>query len=398
MSGELVQVIPAESVRMGHPDKIADKIANRELDMAMGESKKVGGLARMGFEVGLKGDLEKGGTVILAGEVTLPNRANFDPIQNAIEAIADAGYTDPDAGFSTKSEMIVRITRQSIEIDRDVTKRGSKKKVGNGDQGIFIGGAIVDDGPNYMPMPIMVARGLTNRMDEVFRSGELPFLRPDGKSQVGVQYVNGLPVRIHNLTLAAAHDPLVEPGYVYEQLIRSVINPVCDSFNLKIDDKTKIIINGGKRGDKRPKKWTVYGPLADSGWANRKLVVDTYGARFAIGGGGLNGKDPTKADVTLQVAARWGALFLVKNNLARIAQVRIGCTIGQTEIDSLDVETFGTGKKRDDMLADIIEENLDFSIGSIIEQLRMNEQKYEPLASGGWFGRPDYPWEQVPSL
>ena len=387
MSGEIKQVFSSESVTPGHPDKLTDFAIAHCGDRSEEESQKYGGHGRYGIEAAVKGSLENGGTVFLTGEVTLPKGATFDPDTWVREAVREIGYT-PSAGFSDQAKVIIEITPQSKNIDHGVTKRN--KKLGYGDQGIFIGGAVIGDGPNFMPMPIMVARSLTRRMYEAFQTKELPWIRPDGKSLVGVQYVNGVPVRITNITLAASHDPLAELGYVKEELRKKIIAPISDEFHLMIDTGTKIEINGAG-------KWTIYGPLADSGVGNRKIVVETYGGWCPIGGGGLDGKDPTKGDVSLNAAARWLPLWIVKSDLAKIAHVQMACTIGRTRLDSLVVNTFGTGKYPDDVLANLILKKVDFSIGTLIERFKMYDQKMGEFAKYGWMGNPNAPWEKTPS-
>jgi len=391
MSGEVRQIIPAESVTPGHPDKLADHIVAHVVDEVEEEAKTYGEHGRSAVEVGVKADKENGGTVFLSGEVTIRNAEHTDQeelkkriIEWAKEAIRETGYKDPKMSFTDQSEFILRITPQSTDIDHGVTK--TDNKIGYGDQGIFIGGAILGETPELMPMPIMIARFLTNKMYDSFITQELPWIKPDGKAQVGVEYVNGIPVRIANITIAASHDPLTKLEEVKEQLHRHIIDSVSDEFHIPIDKNTKIIINGAG-------PWTIYGPLADSGWANRKLVVDTYGGWCQIGGGGFCGKDPTKADVMLQLASRWSALKLVTAGDAKIARVRISCTIGQTEIDSLDVDTEGTGRLPDDVLANMLRNEVDYSIGALIERFHMYDQKTVPYAQRGWIGIRTAPWE-----
>lgn len=377
----------AESVTEGHPDAICNRTVNAILDAARDASQPYGIDPRVAMECSVKGN-EHGGTMFLFGEVTLPRGATINYENVARQTVRTIGYTDPSAGFYDGfPHFILDITQQSSEIGQGV----SGKELGAGDQGSMIGLAIAEDGPACMPMPIMIAHALTSQLTQLFKSGQLPYLGPDGKSQVGVRYHKGHPVAVEHVTIAASHSRNVKLGQVRDDLQRLVIVPVLDTFHFSINAHTGVIINGAGA-------WTDYGPRADSGTTGRKNIVDSYGIRYPHGGGNFNGKDWTKVDMSGAVAARYVAKTLVANGLARKILIEVCYTIGKSHPNSVTIETFGTNRVP---LAEIRKKArsvLDFSVGAIIEQLRLRDQTYAPLGAGGWFGREGYSWEQVSSL
>ncbi len=371
----------AESVTEGHPDKLCDKMVGKGLNTARDLLLPLGIHPKVALECSVKGDA-RGGMMFLFGEA--PEILPYEELK--IDVLNDIGYTDPLCGFSYNSRLITNISEQSEEINHAVN--GSK--IGAGDQGSMIGFAIAGDGPEYMPMPIMIAHALTNRLTELRKSGELPYLRPDGKSQIGVAYYNGHPIGIKHVTLAASHATDVDIVRVRQDLRRLAIEPVLDAFNFGIEEDTEVIINGAG-------PWTKYGPLADSGTTGRKIIIDSLGIGFPHGGGNFNGKDWTKVDMSGAVAARYVARTLVQNGLARQVLIEVCYTIGRPHPNSIRVEAKGAKVPMRE-LEKRANQILDFSVGAIIDQLHLPEQDYYRAAAGGWFGRPEFSWEQVPSL
>lgn len=380
----------SESVTAGHSDKICDQIAASILDEAISQSREADQLPRVAMEVSAKGDLGKRrGTLMLFGEVTLPPGIMLDYESIARKVVGQTGYNDPSFGFwPGMEEVFVRITQQSDNIAAGV----NRKRTGAGDQGLMFGGAIAGEGPEFMPLPIMVAHALTNRLTEIYGSNMFGYLRPDGKSQVVIGYENDVPVSVEKVTLAAAHDPSVDLPQVRQDLFKEVVVPVLDAFGfgLKKPD-TQYVCNGAG-------PWHRFGPFADAGTTNRKIIVDSYGGRFPHGGGGLNGKDPTKVDVSGVLGARYVAKALVANGLARRAQVEVCYTIGQPDPDSINIETFSTERHPLSVIESKAKQALNLSVSGIIDGLQLWQPVYRRASVGGWFGRREFPWEQVPSL
>lgn len=381
-----VEMHVSESVAAGHPDKVCDQVAAAILDQAIEVSAQIGRRPRVAMEVSAKGRPE-GGTLMLFGEVTLPEGVKLDYEQIARKTVADIGYNDPNFGFQANlQELLIRITQQSANINHGV----SGCRTGAGDQGLMFGGA-VNETPELMPMPIAIAHALTNRYTELYKGG-FDWLRPDAKSQVVLNYENGYPVGINRIIVAASHDSSVELGFLREQLIKELILPAVESYGMKITDpEAQIIINGAG-------KWLIYGPLADAGTTNRKIIVDSYGGAFLHGGGGFNGKDPTKVDLAGAVGARYIAKALVAEKLARRAQVEVSYVIGRPEPLSVNINTFGTANRREEVIYSRSREILNLSVDGIIEGLSLFDPakiKYQQAAVGGFFGRKEFPWEQA---
>jgi len=376
----------SESVSAGHPDKICDQVAAAILDQAIEVSTPAGRRPRVAMEVSAKARPE-GGTLMLFGEVTLPEGVKLNYEEIARKTVAEIGYTDQNSQFhSGLQELLIRITQQSADIDHGV----SGKRTGAGDQGIMFGGA-VDETPELMPMPIAIAHALTNRYTELYR-GEFNWLRPDAKSQVLLNYQNGYPVGVNRIIIAASHDANFSLADLRQALTRELILPVLDAYKLRITDPAEqIIINGAG-------EWTIYGPLADAGTTNRKIIVDSYGGAFPHGGGGFNGKDPTKVDLAGAVGARYIAKALVAEKLARKAQVEVSYVIGRPDPLSVNINTFGTANRPDKLIYEHAQEILDLSVDGIIDRLDLfnpEKVKYQQAAVGGFFGRRQFPWEQV---
>lgn len=383
--GEMVSHA-SESVAPGHPDKVCDQVAAQILDEALAASAPLGARPRVAMETSVKGTPD-GGTMLLFGEVTLPNGVCLDYEQIARKTVAEIGYNDPAAGFhSGLRELLIRISQQSADIDNGV----SQSRTGSGDQAIIFGGA-VDETPELMPMPIAVAHALTDRYTELLRGG-LSWLRPDAKSLVVLNYEDGYPVGVNHVVIAASHDANFDFEELRRELTRELILPVLDAYGLKVSDPAnQITIDGAG-------KWTNYGPLADAGTTNRKIIVDSYGGAFKHGGGGFNGKDPTKVDMSGVVGTRYLAKALVAEKLARRVQLEVSYVIGRADPLAVNIETFGTAKKPESMIRSRAKEILDLSMDGIIDTLDLfnpSKVNYRQAAAGGWFGRSQFPWEQI---
>jgi S-adenosylmethionine synthetase len=375
---------PAESVTKGHPDKICDSIAAAILDEAIKRSKKSDVHPKVAMEVSVKGNQKTGGTLLLFGEVTLPRGVALDYDKIARRVIESIGYDKSEYGFHNGlPEVILRISQQSADIAHGV----NRKKTGAGDQGLMFGGAVYET-PELMPLPIMLAHGLTQGITACRVNKTLPYLKPDGKAQVVVRYINDKPTSVVSITIAASHDESVDTKTLKDDLKTYVIDPVLSKYGCPLDDDAELFINGAGR-------WTVFGPLADAGTTNRKIVVDTYGGYFPIGGGGLNGKDPTKVDLSGHLAARYIAKNVVAHKLCSKAQILLSYTIGQPSPQSITIDTFGTQKVSDQVLNSKVKELLDLSVDGIINGLSLFSPVYEQAASGGFFGRNEFPWEKV---
>jgi len=300
----------------------------------------------------------------------------------AREVIRDIGYTKPEYGFSADScGVIVSIKEQSREIAAAV---GADE--GAGDQGIMLGFAC-DETPELMPLPIQLAHHLCLRLAQVRRDGTLPYLRPDGKSQVTVEYEFGRPKRVHAVVIAAQHDPGVEPKRLWDDVVEYVIRPVLGSW---MDDRTDIHVN-------RSGSFILGGPAADSGLSGRKNIVDTYGAVGRHGGGSYSGKDPSKVDRSASYAARWVAKNIVAAGLATRVEVELSYAIGHPQPIGVSVETFGTHKFDHNGILQLVREHFDLSPKGIIRDLRLRRPIYRPTAAYGHFGRHDIdaPWENT---
>ncbi len=378
----------SESVSAGHPDKVCDQVAASILDEAILASAQIGQRPRVAMEVSAKGH-ERGGTLLLSGEVTLPAGVSLDYERIARKTVAEIGYTDPNLGFHAGlEELLIRVTQQSADIDRGV----SQKETGAGDQAVIFGGA-TDETPELMPMPIMVAHALMNRYTELYQGG-FDWLRPDAKSLVALDYANGYPVGVNKIVIAASHDRYVKLADLRENLTKELIVPVLGGFGMKITDRVKqILINGAQ-------EWTedFCGPKADAGAANRKIIVDSYGGAFKHGGGGFNGKDPTKVDASAAAWARYAAKGMVAEKLAGRVEIEVCYGIGQPRPFIVNVDTFGTAKVPDKLIRARAEELKKVSVDEIIDGLDLfnpAKVKYRQAAVGGWYGRSQFPWEQV---
>jgi S-adenosylmethionine synthetase len=368
----------SESVAEGHPDKIADQISDGILDAIIAEDKA----SRVAAET-----LVTTGLVFLAGEITTSAWVDIPGIVR--EIIKEIGYNDSSMGFDWETcAVITSIDKQSPDIAIGVNPgEGLFEEQGAGDQGLMFGFAS-DETPVLMPMPIYYAHRICRRLAEVRKNGIVDFLRPDGKSQVTVEYVDHKPKRIDTVVVAAQHTPNVSYDKIREAIIEEVIRK---AIPLELmDSKTKFFINSTGR-------FVVGGPLADCGMTGRKIIADTYGGQGSHGGGAFSGKDPSKVDRTASYMCRYVAKNIVAAGLADRVEVQVAYTIGVAEPVSLMVDTFGTGRIPADRIAEIIRESFSFKPANMIKHLRLLRPIFKKTACHGHFGRsdPDFSWEKT---
>ena len=376
----------SESVTEGHPDKLCDQISDGILDVILSQDP----LARVACEV-----TTTTGLVIVMGEIT--TTSYVDIAQIARNTLQEVGYINADFGIDSKTcGVMVSVQEQSPDISVAVTNsletRGEsnsqeEETTGAGDQGMMVGFAC-DETPELMPLPISLAHKLTQLLSIVRKTGQLGYLRPDGKSQVTIEYAYGKPKRVHTVVLSTQHAPEVTISELTADLHKAVIEKVIPS-NL-IDKETKFFINPSGR-------FVIGGPHADTGLTGRKILVDTYGGAARHGGGAFSGKDPTKVDRSAAYAARWVAKNVVAAQLAERVEVQISYAIGVASPISVSIETFDTGKVSDEMILDLINKHFDLRPDAIINNLDLRRPIYKQTAAYGHFGRNDLslPWEQT---
>lgn len=379
----------SESVTEGHPDKLCDQIADAILDEILKDDPR----ARVAVEA-----LITNGVIFVAGEITTSTYVEIPDIVRMV--IKDVGYTDAQYGFHWEtSGVTVAIHAQSSDIARGVDSykaKGGKiieedlKTLGAGDQGLMFGFACSET-KELMPLPIVLAHNLCKRLSHVRKKGLVKGLRPDGKSQVSIEYRNGVPYRVDQVLIAAQHDEEVKPERLRQDIINKVILPVLPK-NM-VDKNTKYHVNGTGR-------FVVGGPQADTGLTGRKIIVDTYGGYSRHGGGAFSGKDPTKVDRSAQYMARYVAKNVVAAGLASKCEVQLSYIIGKPEPMSVLVDTFGTGTVSDERLSVIIRKAFDLRPGMIIQHLDLRRPLYRQVAAYGHFGREDLnlPWEKTDKI
>ena len=365
----------SESVSAGHPDKLCDQISDAILDALLAEDP----MSRVACEC-----LVTTGALMIAGEIT--SEAYVDIPKIARGVIREIGYTNAEYGFDYKTCGIwIAIQQQSPDIAMGVDKGGA------GDQGMMFGYA-TDETPEYMPLPIMLAHKLIRRVTELRKKGELPYLRPDAKSQVTVEYENEQPVRIEAVVLSAQHDGDVSLKTIEKDIKKLVIQKIIPSKWM--DENTKIFINPTGR-------FEIGGPHGDTGLTGRKIIVDTYGGMAAHGGGAFSGKDPSKVDRSAAYFARYVAKNLVAAGVAKRCQIQVAYAIGVAEPVSVLVETYGTGTVSDEQISKAVRKLFDFTPGEIIKKLDLRKPIYRATAALGHFGRDDegsFSWEKLDAV
>ncbi len=377
----------SESVTEGHPDKMCDQISDAVLDACLEQDP----YSRVACETATKT-----GFVVLMGEITTKAQINYDEL--ARNVISEIGYTRAKYGFDGATcGVLVAIAKQSGDIAMGVdqaleAKDGSMTEaeieaIGAGDQGMMFGYAC-NETPTLMPMPIYLAHKLTRRLSEVRKSGALPWLRPDGKSQVTVEYCYGKPCRVDTVLVSTQHAPDITQKEIREAIIDHVIMPVLPPE--MVDDQLKIYVNPTGR-------FVIGGPQGDAGVTGRKIIVDTYGGMGRHGGGAFSGKDATKVDRSAAYAARWAAKNVVAAGLADRCEIQVAYAIGVAHPLSVNVETFGTGRIPDEQIAALINTHFDLRPGAIIHDLGLRKPIFRQVAAYGHFGRDDLdlPWERT---
>jgi S-adenosylmethionine synthetase len=377
----------SESVTEGHPDKLCDQLSDAVLDECLRQDP----LSRVACETATKT-----GFVMLLGEITTRAFVNFDEL--ARKVINEIGYNSSEVGFdgntcgvqaaiASQSSDIAMGVDKALEVKTGQVSEEEIDSIGAGDQGMMFGYAC-NETPALMPMPIYLAHKLAKRLSDVRKDGTLGWLRPDGKTQVTVEYSYGQPVRVDTVLVSAQHAPEISHAEIRESLIENVIMPVLPGD--LVDQELKIYVNPTGR-------FVIGGPMGDSGLTGRKIIVDTYGGMGRHGGGAFSGKDPTKVDRSGAYAARWAAKNIVAAGLAERCEIQVAYAIGVSHPLSVNVETFDTGSIPDEEISALILAHFDLRPGAIIRDLGLRRPIYQQVAAYGHFGRDDLdlPWERT---
>jgi S-adenosylmethionine synthetase len=377
----------SESVTEGHPDKVADQISDTVLDQLLADDPD----ARVACETLVTRDL-----VVIAGEVTsaAPAARDADALAADVERVAREtisriGYTLPGTGFAAQdARVLVRLSPQSPDIARGVDHAADGATTGAGDQGHMFGYA-TDDTPRLMPLPITLAHEIARRLAALRHDGTLPWLRPDGKSQVTVRYADGVPVGVERVLVSTQHSDDVPADTIFEAISEAVVTPVLDAHGLRCRDDQLLVNPTGR--------FVEGGPSADCGLTGRKIIVDTYGGMGRHGGGAFSGKDATKVDRSGAYAARWLAKNIVAAGLATRCEVQLAYAIGVAQPVSVYIDTFGTGTRNDEAIERAVTHCVDLRPAAIIERLMLARPIYEPTAAYGHFGRDEreFTWEST---
>ncbi|MDP2671514.1 MAG: methionine adenosyltransferase [bacterium] len=365
----MYKLFTSESVAAGHPDKICDQVSDAIVDAALKNDPS----SRVAVET-----LVTTNRIVLAGEVTTSKKLDYEAL--ARKVVRDLGYTDPELGFSDQAEVEVYIHEQSKEISHGVDQDGA------GDQGMMFGFAN-NETPELMPTPIILAHKLTENLDSLRKKGTLPYLLPDGKSEVTIRYEGLKPTAVERVVLAVAHKKEIAEKELAADLFKELVVPSLEKFKFRVD-QSAVIINGAG-------PWTSPGPASDTGLTGRKIVIDTYGGFARAGGGAFSGKDPTKVDRSGAYAARFLAKNIVAENLADQVEVQVAYVIGQAQPVAKAIETFGTEKKSLKLIEDFAWNLLDLAVPHILTKLDLRKPIYQKTASYGHFGRDHFSWEKT---